>query len=107
MPARPGRGRYRNFPPTEPEIHRGGFVPISRGHGGFVPIVDPRFEQHIANDSNSRNFNKEQEIGSQAGQERKNIKSSNYTVGKVERTTAPGNHTGKKILIQIKLINSI
>lgn len=27
---RPERGRYRTFPPTEPEIHRGGFVPLPR-----------------------------------------------------------------------------
>ncbi|XP_017788728.1 PREDICTED: chaoptin [Habropoda laboriosa] len=50
---RPGRGRYRTFPPTEPEIHRGGFVPLPRGQGGFVPIVDPRltYERQVKNES--------------------------------------------------------
>ncbi|OAD61034.1 Toll-like receptor 13 [Eufriesea mexicana] len=38
---RPGRGRYRTFPPTEPEIHKGGFIPLPRAQGGFVPILDP------------------------------------------------------------------
>lgn len=35
------KGRYRMFPPTEPEIHRGGFVPLPRGQGGFLPIINP------------------------------------------------------------------
>ncbi|XP_024937817.1 protein artichoke isoform X2 [Cephus cinctus] len=38
---RPGKGSHRVYPPTEPEIHRGGFVPLPRGQSGFVPIVDP------------------------------------------------------------------
>lgn len=76
--SRPGRGRYRNFPPTEPEIHRGGFVPLPRGHGGFVPIVDPRLEQRRGSVNES---------GSPVVPERKSVKIANYTVGKVERTT--------------------
>lgn len=44
---RPGRGRVHLFPPTEPEIHRGGFVPIPRGESGFVPIVDPQIRYQM------------------------------------------------------------
>ncbi|XP_012274097.1 protein artichoke [Orussus abietinus] len=40
--ARPGRGHFGAFPPTEPEIHRGGFVPLPRGESGFMPMPDPR-----------------------------------------------------------------
>lgn len=77
---RPERGRYRTFPPTEPEIHRGGFVPLPRGQGGFVPIVDPRltYERQIRNET-SKNSNATQE-------ERKRWKSGNGTIAKVERT---------------------
>lgn len=78
---RPGRGRYRMFPPTEPEIHRGGFVPLPRGQGGFVPIVDPRltYEKQIKNETSMvQNSNVTQE-------ERKRWKSGNGTVVKVER----------------------
>ncbi|XP_063978385.1 protein artichoke [Diachasmimorpha longicaudata] len=39
---RPSRGRYRTFPPSEPEIQKGGFYPLPRPEGGFVPILDPR-----------------------------------------------------------------
>ncbi|OXU31673.1 hypothetical protein TSAR_000714 [Trichomalopsis sarcophagae] len=98
--ARPGRGRYRNFPPTEPEIHRGGFVPLPRGQGGFVPIIDPRIEQQRLANNASKGFNKENESGSQVLHERKNIKTTNYTLGKVERTTGPlttgVNHSNSK-----------
>lgn len=87
--SRPGRGRYRNFPPTEPEIHRGGFVPLPRGQGGFVPIMDPRIEQQRLVNNGSKGFNKENESGTQVLHERKNIKTTNYTLGKVERTTGP------------------
>ena len=50
---RPGRGRYRVFPPTEPEIHRGGFRPLPQGQGGFVPIPDPRlsYERKVKNET--------------------------------------------------------
>lgn len=77
---RPERGRYRTFPPTEPEIHRGGFTPLPRGQGGFVPIVDPRltYERQIRNET-SKSSNATQE-------ERKRWKSGNGTIAKVERT---------------------
>ncbi|CAD1472146.1 unnamed protein product, partial [Heterotrigona itama] len=86
---RPGRGRYRTFPPTEPEIHRGGFIPLPRGQGGFVPIVDPRltFERQIKNETSKiQNSNVTQE-------ERKRWKSGNGTVVKVERTYPRANKT--------------
>lgn len=56
---RPGRSRYRVFPPTEPEIHRGGFVPLPQGQGGFVPIPDPRlvYERKTRNET-SRHVNR-------------------------------------------------
>ncbi|XP_011500521.1 PREDICTED: chaoptin [Ceratosolen solmsi marchali] len=93
--SRPGRSRYRNFLPTEPEIHRGGFVPLPRGQGGFIPIVDPRLEQRPFNVNNSdtsiisKNSSKENENGSQMLHERKHIKTSNYNLGKIERTNGP------------------
>ncbi|KAL7299985.1 hypothetical protein TKK_0007300 [Trichogramma kaykai] len=87
---RPGRGRYRNFPPTEPEIHRGGFVPMPRGHSGFVPITNPRLEQQ---DNNGSNHNTDQETIGQLVHERQSIKFSNYSVGKIERTVPLVNHT--------------
>ncbi|XP_015517012.2 protein artichoke [Neodiprion lecontei] len=43
----PGRGRIHLFPPTEPEIHRGGFVPLPRGQSGFIPIVDPQLRYQM------------------------------------------------------------
>ncbi|XP_058809190.1 protein artichoke [Phymastichus coffea] len=90
---RPARGRYRNFPPTEPEIHRGGFVPLPRAQGGFVPIVDPRLEEKINNISgNGTRFTGKQNE-SHFVHEKKTLKSSNYTVAKVERISAPFNHT--------------
>ncbi|CAK9812555.1 Protein artichoke [Anthophora plagiata] len=79
---RPGRGRYRTFPPTEPEIHRGGFVPLPRGQGGFVPIVDPRltYERQVKNESSKV------QNSSVVQEERKRWKSGNGTVVKIERT---------------------
>ncbi|XP_043288120.1 protein artichoke isoform X2 [Venturia canescens] len=44
---RPGRERYRVYPPTEPEIHRGGFFPLPQSQGGFVPIPDPRLTHDL------------------------------------------------------------
>lgn len=76
------RGRHRTFPPTEPEIHRGGFIPLPRGQGGFVPIVDPRltYERQIRNETSKiQNSNATQE-------ERKRWKSGNGTMAKIERT---------------------
>lgn len=89
---RPGRGRYRTFPPTEPEIHRGGFVPIPQGEGGFVPIVDPR----IVNEKRERNIttlslktpkNRENTTIVRSHEEIKRIKHTNFTVEKVERSS--------------------
>ncbi|XP_076763991.1 artichoke [Xylocopa sonorina] len=79
---RPGRGRYRMFPPTEPEIHRGGFVPLPRGQGGFVPIVDPRlnYERQVKNETAKlQNSSVPQE-------ERKQWKNGNATVVRIEKT---------------------
>ncbi|XP_015428510.1 PREDICTED: slit homolog 3 protein [Dufourea novaeangliae] len=78
---RPGRGRYRTFPPTEPEIHRGGFVPLPRGQSGFVPIVDPRlsYQKQIKNDtSRQQNLSVVQE-------EKRKWKSGNGTVVKIDK----------------------
>ncbi|XP_026667034.1 protein artichoke [Ceratina calcarata] len=76
---RPGRSRYRIFPPTEPEVHRGGFVPLPRGQGGFIPIVDPRLIYEKQEISRVRDSNDTQE-------ERKRWKSGNGTVIKIEKT---------------------
>lgn len=90
---RPGKTRYKNFPPTEPEIHRGGFIPIPQGEGGFVPIVDPR----LTNEKKEKNVTilsvktpKGQENTTiiKTHDERKRIKHSNFTVEKVERIIA-------------------
>ncbi|XP_076544303.1 artichoke [Osmia lignaria lignaria] len=80
---RPGRGRYRTFPPTEPEIHRGGFVPLPRGQGGFVPIPDPRltYERQVNKNETLRGQN-----SNITQEERKRWKNGNGTVVKVERT---------------------
>lgn len=93
---RPGRGRYRTFPPTEPEIHRGGFVPLPRAQSGFVPIADPRltYEKHARNVSQSSNAT--------ALQGERIRKSGNSTVTKVEKVavrtgkprTEPANSSG-------------
>ncbi|XP_028050219.2 protein artichoke-like [Monomorium pharaonis] len=87
---RPGRGRYRSFPPTEPEIHKGGFMPLPRGQSGFVPIADPRLkhEKHAKHDNTSRSLN----ISSAPIQEEHPRKSGNSTVTKMEKTVSK---TGK------------
>ncbi|XP_076167066.1 artichoke [Ptiloglossa arizonensis] len=79
---RPGRGRYRTFPPTEPEIHRGGFVPLPRGQSGFVPIVDPRltYQRQVKNETTSK------QNTSIALEEKKRWRSGNGTVVKIERS---------------------
>ncbi|XP_011310139.1 chaoptin [Fopius arisanus] len=41
--SRPSRGRYRTFPPSEPDIQKGGFHPLPRPQSGFIPITDPKF----------------------------------------------------------------
>lgn len=80
---RPGRGRYRYFPPTEPEIHRGGFVPLPRGQSGFVPITDPRlmYEKHAKHENTSKSLN----VSDTPAQEERPRKSGNNTVTKVEK----------------------
>lgn len=87
---RPGRGRYRSFPPTEPEIHRGGFVPLPRGQSGFVPITDPRltYEKHAKHENTSRSLN----VSDTQVQEERPRKSGNNTVSKVEKVISK---TGK------------
>jgi len=80
---RPGHGRYRSFPPTEPEIHRGGFMPLPRGQSGFVPIADPRlmYEKHVKHENTSKS-----NISNTSVQERSVLrKSGNSTVTKVEK----------------------
>ena len=74
-------------------------MPLPRGQGGFVPIADPRLEQQrygTAEKSSSgpKNFNKENESGSHVVHERKNVKTTNYTVGKIERTAGPLSSAG-------------
>lgn len=75
-------GRYRFFPPTEPEIHRGGFVPLPRAQSGFVPIVDPRltYEKRMKHENITRPLNAS---GTVALQQR-GRKSGNNTVAKAE-----------------------
>ena len=89
-----GKSRYKTFPPTEPEIHRGGFVPIPKGEGGFIPIIDPR----ISNENKERNVtsltlktpkNRENATIIRTHEERNRVKHTNYTVEKVERTSIP------------------
>ncbi|KAF7990763.1 hypothetical protein HCN44_000568 [Aphidius gifuensis] len=49
--------KYRTFPKTEPEIHRGGFYPLPQPEGGFQPVTDPRliyetkFKNHTINNN--------------------------------------------------------
>ncbi|XP_076285325.1 artichoke isoform X2 [Lasioglossum baleicum] len=78
---RPGRGRYRTFPPTEPEIHRGGFVPLPLGQGGFVPIADPRltYQKQVKNETSG------QQNSSVTQEEKRKWKSGNGTVVKIDR----------------------
>lgn len=73
----PDRGRYRSFPPTEPEIHRGGFVPLPRAQSGFVPIADPRLTYENTSKLNSTMM-----------QEERLWKSGNSTVAKVEKVVS-------------------
>ncbi|XP_072767715.1 uncharacterized protein Atk isoform X2 [Anoplolepis gracilipes] len=92
MSNRPSRGRYRSFPPTEPEIHRGGFVPLPRAQSGFVPIVDPRLmyekqEMKRENVSKSLSANSTQML-----EEKRPRKSGNNTITRVEKIVA---RTGK------------
>lgn len=91
---KPGRGRYRSFPPTEPEIHRGGFVPLPRGQSGFTPIADPRltYEKHEKQENTSRSFNMSNT--DPPVQEERPPKSGNSTVTKVERIIS---RTGKPL----------
>jgi len=87
---RPGKERYRSFPPTEPEIHRGGFLPLPRGQSGFVPIIDPRltYDKH----SKRQNISKSLNVSSTPAQEERPRKSGNSTVTKVEKIVS---RTGK------------
>ncbi|XP_043675123.1 protein artichoke [Vespula pensylvanica] len=83
---RPGRGRYRVFPPTEPEIHRGGFIPLPRGQGGFVPIIDSSHlfydQRQMKNDPPKDNL--DQDTNYIRVQEQRNSKHSN-TTSKLEK----------------------
>lgn len=90
---RPGRGRYRVFPPTEPEIHRGGFVPLPRGQGGFVPIIDPsRLVYDQGRTKNDRpKDNLDQDTNYIRVQEQRNSKHSNNTTFKLERNLSRTN----------------
>lgn len=90
-PSRPSRGRYRSFPPTEPEIHRGGFMPLPRAQGGFVPIVDPRlmYEKQEAKRENLKSLN----ASSTQITEERSRKNGNSTIIRVEKTVT--NKTGK------------
>lgn len=91
MSNRPSRGRYRSFPPTEPEIHRGGFVPLPRAQSGFVPITDPRLmyeKQEAKRENNSKSLSVN---GSQISEERPR-KSGNSTVIRMEKIVS---RTGK------------
>lgn len=89
---RPSRGRYRSFPPTEPEIHRGGFVPLPRAQSGFVPIADPRLmyeKQEAKRENISKSLNTSN--STQMPEERPR-KSGNSTVTRVEKMVS---RTGK------------
>lgn len=82
------RGRYRSFLPTEPEIHRGGFVPLPRAQSGFVPIADPR----LMYEKNAKHGNISRSNGVPVSQEERPRKSGNNTVIRVEKTVST---TGK------------
>ncbi|XP_029178483.1 protein artichoke [Nylanderia fulva] len=81
---RPSRGRYRSFPPTEPEIHRGGFVPLPRAQSGFVPSSDPRL-MYEKQEAKRENVSKSSDAGSQRVPEERPRKSGNSTVTRVEK----------------------
>ncbi|XP_076240346.1 artichoke [Calliopsis andreniformis] len=74
-------GNYRPFPPTEPEIHRGGFLPLPRGESGFMPIVDPRltYERQAKNETISNQSSNATQV------EKKRWKGGNGTVVKIEK----------------------
>ncbi|KAI4497973.1 hypothetical protein M0802_006797 [Mischocyttarus mexicanus] len=90
---RPGRGRYRVFPPTEPEIHRGGFIPLPRGQGGFVPMIDSHhliYDQRlIRNDTTKDNL--DQDTNYIRIQEERNSKHFNDTRSKLENNVLRNN----------------
>lgn len=52
---RSGSARRNNFPPTNPDIQTGGFVPILPGSGGFVPMLHPpNIQQQKSNHNSSK-----------------------------------------------------
>lgn len=82
------RGRNRSFPPTEPEIHRGGFEPLPRAESGFKPIPDPRLLLYERHENTSRSNGT---AAPREGRPRKNGNNSsnnNNTVIRVEKTVA-------------------
>ncbi|KAI4484631.1 hypothetical protein M0804_007197 [Polistes exclamans] len=108
---RPGRGRYRVFPPTEPEIHRGGFIPLPRGQGGFVPMIDlPHFiydQRQIRNDTPKDNL--DQGTNYIRIQEERNLKHSNDTISKLENNVSKTNKslTGSKSKDELFISNIV
>lgn len=89
---RPNRGRYRSFPPTEPEIHRGGFVPLPRAQSGFVPIADPRL-MYEKQEAKRENISKSSNMSNNTQMpEERPRKSANSTVTRVEKIVSK---TGK------------
>ncbi|XP_051163678.1 protein artichoke [Leptopilina boulardi] len=91
---RSGKIRYKNFPPTEPEIHRGGFIPIPQGEGGFIPIIDPRITQQEKREKNitvKMPKIRENTTILKSHDERIRIKHSNFTIEKIERITGFNN----------------
>ncbi|XP_043497596.1 protein artichoke-like [Polistes fuscatus] len=108
---RPGRGRYRVFPPTEPEIHRGGFIPLPRGQGGFVPMIDlPHFiydQRQIRNDTPKDNL--DQGTNYIRIQEERNLKHSNDTKSKLENNVSRTNKslTGSKSKDELFISNIV
>ncbi|KAM0726024.1 Protein artichoke [Formica fusca] len=129
---RPSRGRYRSFPPTEPEIHRGGFVPLPRAQSGFMPIADPRL-MYEKQEAKRENISKSLSASNSTQMpEERPRKSGNSTITRVEKivsrvgkprtsfreredlTTAPtfdrstdsNNFNSRKILPDVNKINS-
>ncbi|XP_057328599.1 protein artichoke [Microplitis mediator] len=84
---RPGRSRYRTYPPSEPEMHRG-FTPFPETQGGFKPIVDPQiiFERKKNNTiGNAATITRVYQVPSKKNDDDKNDNSNNNSSNKKQK----------------------